>query len=187
MFDALKFRLARRRALKRVRTRTVRPWSPSPVARHLLVVMRAGEGAAQEAWRFVKSLGLPPKQITPVVLSGEVTYVPAEYVRFLRRLEGEEVSKLGLPKAEFAEQVWGEHPDLAFCLVPEFDLAAAYLVGASPAQLRVGLYSEAAEPFFDLMIAPGASVASAFASLRDTLRRMNPPALDLGPPGDEAT
>ena len=186
MFDALKFRLARRRALKRVRTRTVRPWSPSPVVRHVLVVMPAGEEAAREAWRFVKSLGLPPKQVTPVVLSGEVTYVPAEYVRFLQRLEGEEVGKLGLPRAEFAEKVWGEHPGVAFCLVPEFDLAAAYLVGASPAQLRVGLYSEEAEPFYDLMIAPGTSYASAFASLRDTLLRMDPPALSLTALDEEA-
>lgn len=186
MFDALKYRLALRRALKRARTRAVRPWGPSPGARRILVVMPAGEGAAQEAWRFVKSLGLPPKQVTPVVRSGEVTYVPAEYVRYLRRLNGDELGRLGLPNAEFAEQVWNEHPDLAFSLVPEFDLPSAYLVGASPAQLRVGFFSEEAEPFFDLMIAPGASVASAFASLRDTLRRLNPPALAFGPLDEKA-
>ncbi len=187
MFDALRYRLGLRRALKHVRARTVRPWSPSPAARHVLIVMPAGKEAAQEAWRFVKSLGLPPKQVTPVVLSGEVTYVPAEYVRFLRRLEGEDMGKLGLPKASFAHAVWGAHPDIAFCLAPEFDLAAAYLVGASPAQLRIGLHSEEAEPFFDLMIAPGASIASAFAALRDTLRRIEPPVIALGPASSESS
>lgn len=181
MFDALKNRLARRRALKRVRERTVRPWHLNPGARRVLVVLPAGEAAAQEAWRFVKSLKLPPNQIIPVVLSGEVTYVPAEYVRYLKRLEGSDLGRLGLPTAAFAEKVWGEKPEIAFCFAPTFDLAAAYLVGASPAQFRVGIFSEEADPFFDLMIAPGASIASAFVSLRETLRRIEPPVLALGP------
>lgn len=184
MFDALKYRLARRRALRQVRERVVRPWNPSPVARRVLVVLPAGEEAAKEAWRFVKSLGLPPKQVSPVVLSGEVTYVPAEYVRFLQRLEGEEVGRLGLPKADFVGKIWGEHPDVAFCLAPEFDLAAAYLVGASSARLRIGFHSEEAEPFFDVMIAPSASIGSAFAALRETLRRIEPPVLALAPPDE---
>ena len=181
MFDAITHRLGRRRALQRVRERTVRPWPPSPTARRALVVLPAGEEAAREGWRFVKALGLPPQQVSPVVLPGEVTFVPAEYIRYVRRLEADDLGRLGLPKAEFAEAVWGELPDLAFCLTPAFDLAAAYLVGASRAQLRVGFHSEEAEPFFDLMVAPGASIASAFSALHGTLQRMVPPVLELQP------
>lgn len=179
MFDAIAYRLGRRRALHHVRDRTVRPWNPSPAARRVLVVMPVGKESAQEAWRFVKALGLPPEQVTPVVLPGEVTYVPAEYVRLLRRLEGEDVGRLGLPKADFAEAIWSEQPDIAFCLAPDFDLAAAYLVGASPARLRVGFHSDEAEAFYDLMIAPSTSVASAFTALRATLHRIEPPVLAL--------
>lgn len=181
MFDAVKARLARRRALKLVGQRTVRPWTPEPAARRVLVVLPTGEEAAREAWRFVKSLGLPPKQLIPVVLSGEVTYVPAEFIRLLRRLEEEDLGRVGLPKEAFAREVWGEQPDVAFCLTPTFNLAAAYLVGASPARFRVGIYDDEAEPFFDLMIAPGASLASAFRALRETLRRIDPPVLSLAP------
>lgn len=186
MLDALKNRIARHRALKQVRARTVQPWNPSPAARRVLVVLPAGEAAAQEAWRFVKSLKLPPKQIIPVVVSGEVTYVPAEYIRSLMRLEDVDLGRIGLPKIAFAEKVWKQQPEVALCLVPTFDLAAAYLVGASPARFRIGVYDEAAEPFFDLMIAPNDSLASAFVALRETLRRIEPPVLALGPVDEAA-
>lgn len=179
MFDAITYRLGRRRALKRVEERVVRPWNPNPSARRVLVVLPSGEEAAREGWRFVKSLGLPPQQVSPVVLPGEVTYVPAEYIRYVRRLEGDDVGRTGLPKAQFAEAVWGEHPDVAFCLTPVFDLAAAYLVGASPAQLRVGFFSEEADPFYDLMISPTSSDASALPALRETIARIKPVVLEL--------
>lgn len=185
MFDAIIYRLGRRRALQRMRERAVQPLNPKPSARRVLVVVPAGD-AARDAWRFVKSLGLPPIQVSAVALPGEVTYVPAEYVRFLRRLEGDDMGRIGLPKAAFTEAVWGEAPDIAFCLAPEFDLAAAYLVGASPAQLRVGFHSDEAEPFYDLMIASGASTASAFTALHDTLRRITPPVLALRPADETA-
>ena len=183
MFDAVKARLARRRALKQAERRTVRSWARDPATRRVLVVLPTGEEAAREAWRFVKSLGLSPKQLIPVVLSGEVTYVPAEYIRALRRLEEGDLDRIGLPKAAFAEEVWGEQPDVAFCLIPTFNLAAAYLVGASPAPFRVGMYAEEAEPYFDLMIAPSSSLASAFDALRTTLAHVDPPVLALGPTG----
>ena len=179
MFDAITYRLGRRRALQHLRDRTVQPWNPSPAARKVLVVLPAGEEAAKEGWRFVKSLGLPPKQLIPVVLPGEVTYVPAEFVRFMRRLEADDMGRLGLVKSDIAEGVWGEEPDLAFSLIPEFDLAASHLVGASPAQLRVGFYDAQAEPFFDVMVSSNTSTTSAFTALRDTLQRIVPPVLDL--------
>jgi hypothetical protein len=181
MFDAAKARIARYRALKQVQRRSVQPWATDAAHRRVLVVASAGDEHAHDAWRFVSSLGVPPSRIIPVVLSGMVTHVPAEYVTRLVRLDDEHLDFVGLPKKEFAERVWGEAPDVAFSLTPGFDLAAAYLVGASPAPFRVGLYAEEAEPFFDLMIAPGASRSSAFASLRGTLQHIDPPVLALDP------
>lgn len=183
MFDAVKARLARRSALKQVQGRTAQPWTKEPAARSVLVVLPTGE-QAREAWRFVKSLGLSPRQITPVVVAtGEVTYVPAEYVSYVIRLEEDDLNLVGLPKQDFARRVWETSPDVAFALAPTFDLASALLVGASPAPFRVGLYDEAAEPFFDLMIAPGPSSTSMLAAMRDALQRISPPVLDLGPSG----
>lgn len=184
MFDAVKARLARRSALKQVQRRDVRPWANEPAARRVLVVLPTGE-EAREAWRFVKALGLPPRQITPVVLSGEVTtYVPAEYISYVIRLEDGDLNMIGLPKQDFTQRVWDTNPDVAFALAPTFDLASAFLVGASPAPFRVGLYAEDADPFYDLMVAPGPSSTSVFSALRKTLRRISPPVLALDPAGD---
>lgn len=179
MFDAAKAKLARRRALKHVGRRVARPWARDPAERRVLVVLPSGSEDAHEAWRFVSSLGLPAARLTPVVLTGEVTFVPAEYISRLVRLDDEHIGSLGLPKPAFAARVWDPSPDVAFSLAPTFDLAAAYLVGASPAAFRVGVYDEEAEPFFDLMVASGAGIGSAFASLRAALARIEPPVLPL--------
>lgn len=181
MFDAAKAHLARRSALKQVRRRTARPWTTGPGHRRVLVVVPTGDETAHDAWRFVSSLGIPPPRIIPVVLSGQVTHVPAEYITRLMRLDEEHLNIIGLPKKDFARRVWDEEPDVAFALAPTFDIAAAALVGASPAPFRIGLYSEEAEPFFDLMVAPGASLVSSFDTLRATLAHIAPPVLAIDP------
>jgi hypothetical protein len=183
MFDAAKARFARHRALKQVQRRSVRPWTTDAAHRRVLVVSAAGDERARDAWRFVASLGIPASRVIPVVLSGTVTHVPAEYVTRLLRLDDEHRDFAGLPNKEFVRRVRDEAPDVAFSLTPTFDIAAAALVGASPAPFRVGVYAEEAEPFFDLMIAPGGSLARAFESLRETLRHIDPPVLALAPAG----
>jgi hypothetical protein len=183
MFDAVKAKLAHRSALKQVQRRTVRPWAEDPAERRVLVVLPTGE-EARDAWRFVKSLGLPARQVIPVVLAGEVTtYVPAEFISHLVRLEDDDTNLIGLPKQEFAQRVWSENPDVALSLASTFDTASAMLVGASPAPFRIGFYDDAADPFFDLMVVPGPSSASIYAALREALRRISPPVLALGPAG----
>lgn len=181
MFDAVKARLARRSALKQVRRRTVHPWTTDAAHRRVLVVVQTGDEAAHEAWRFVSKLGIPPKRIIPVVLSGQVTHVPAEYITRLIRMDEENRNFIGLPKKDFAQRVWDEAPEVAFALTPAFDIAAAVLVGASPAPFRVGLHSEDAEPFFDLLLATGPSLASSFDTLRETLAHVVPPVLAIEP------
>ena len=180
MFDAAKAQLARRSALKQVQRRVVWSWTPDPAARRVLAVLPTGE-AAREAWRFVKSLGLPPKQIIPVVLAGDVSVVPAAFVSRVIRLEDNDINLIGLPKQDFAERVWAMEPDVAFSLTPAFDIASAYLVGASPAPFRVGLFDDEAEPYYDLMTAPSEEGAPTFSLLRETLLRIRPPVLNLEP------
>ncbi|MEM1043452.1 MAG: hypothetical protein AAGI91_12585 [Bacteroidota bacterium] len=175
MLDAIKTRLARRSALKLTERRTVRPWNPNPAARRALVVLPAEEIEAKEAWRFLNDLGIPSRQIVPVVPSSLVPYAPADFIGRVKRMDDKALTMLGLPKPAFAGALWQTEPDLAFCLTPEFDLAAATLTGASPAAFRIGLYAEAAEPFFDLMVAPGDSFASTLWALHDTLARIEPP------------
>jgi hypothetical protein len=184
MFDAVKAKLAWRGALKQVQRRDVHPWTKGPAERRVLVVLPTGE-EAREAWRFVKSLGLAGRRVIPIVLAGEVTtYVPAEYISHVIRLEDDDTNLVGLPKREFTQRVWKEQPDVALCLAPTFDIASAVLVGASPAPFRVGFYEDEADPFFDLMVTPSASSTSSYAALREALRRISPPVLALDPAAD---
>jgi hypothetical protein len=184
MLDAIKSKLARRRALKLVEQRTVRSWAPDPAERRALVVLPAEEIEAKEVWRFLKALGIPPRQVTPVVPSSLVAYAPADFIGRVKRMDEKALTMLGLPRPEFAGDLWKAAPDLALCLTPTLVLAAATLVGASPAAFRIGLYDEVAEPFFDLMVARGESFDSALAALLKTIASVEPPIIAMPP--DEA-
>lgn len=183
MFDAAKHALARRQALKEIRRRTPRAWDPDPAKRRILVVLPTEQEDAKVAWRFVQSLGVAHKLVTPVVPDSVVTYVPVEYIGRVHRLEAKHLGITGLPKREFSAKVWAETPDLAFCLHPDPGIAELYLVGASPAVLRVGLHSAKEEAFFDLMARGGGELAESVAVLRNTLARIHPPVL----PFDDST
>jgi hypothetical protein len=183
MLEAAKQALAYREALKHARRRTVRPWDPDPSKRRVLVLLPTDEDEARAAWRFVQSLGVAPRLITPVVPDVAVTYVPVEQIGRVHRLEGKGLGMLALPKKEFAAAVWADPPDVAFCLIREPDPAALYLVGASSAAFRAGFHGARAEPFFDLMVSGGESFAASLASLRSALARIRPPVLPMDGPG----
>lgn len=187
MLDAAKSALARREALKHIRRRPVRPWAADPAKRRVLVVLPTEQEEAREAWRFVKTLGVSHRQITPVVPDTAVTYVPVEYIGRVHRMEAKQLGMVGLPKKEFADAVWSSEPDVAFCLTPEPDVAAAYLVGASPAALRVGFHGPHVEAFFDLMVTAGVSFEATLLSLREALRRIEPPVFPFAPDPGRAT
>lgn len=182
MLDAARSALARREALKHIRRRPVRPWAADPAQRRVLVVLPAGQEETKEAWRFVKALGVPHRQITPVVPGDTVvTYVPVEFIGRVHRMEPKHLGLLGLPKGEFAEAVWRDAPDVALCLTPEPDAASAYLVGASPAALRIGLHEQLGEAFYDLVVTGGASFEATLLSLREALQRIEPPVFPFAP------
>lgn len=175
MIDAAKQALARREALKEIRRRKPRPWDENPAKRRVLVVLPTEQEDAKEAWRFVQSLDVPHRNVTPVVPASVVTYVPVEYIGRVHRLESKHLGLLGLPKREFSAKVWSEPPDVAFCLHPEPDMASLYLVGASGAALRAGLHAAKEEDFFDLMVGGDKGLGDALAVMRDALARIHPP------------
>ena len=179
MFEGLKATWARRQALKAVRQRTVRPWRRDPASRRVLFVLPVDEASAKAAWRFIERFELHPKQVIPVVPSGEVTYAPFQFIGRVHSLRSKDVNRVGLPSKAFSAKLWAEEPDVAFCLTPAFDVAAALLVGASPATFRVGFFSEEAEPFYDLMVSRQGdeAFASALDTLLKALRRIEPPVL----------
>lgn len=180
MFDAAKRALALREALKEARRRTPRPWAGDPAQRRVLVLLPTDEHDARDAWRFVQSLGVAPRLVTPVVPATAVTYVPVEHIGRVHRLEEKEHGLLGLPKREFAEKVWAEPPDVALCLLREPDPAALYLVGASSAAFRAGFHADRAEPFFDLMVSGGGSFREGLGVLRRAMERVVPPVVPFG-------
>lgn len=183
MLDAAKQALGFRQALKHARRRSVRAWDPDPTKRRVLVLLPTEQEEARSAWRFIQSLGVAHRLVTPVVPDVAVTYVPVEHIGRVHRLEGKELGVLGLPKKEFAEAVWGEPPDVAFCLIRDPGPAALYLVGASSAAFRVGFHGERTEPFFDLMVGAGEDLAESLATMRQALGRVAPAVLPMGEAG----
>lgn len=172
MLEAAKNAIARREALKDIRRRAPQAWDADPLRRRVLVVLPTEQEDAKAAWRFVQSLGVPHKLVTPVVPDSAVTYVPVEYIGRVHRLESKHIGLVGLPKRDFAAKVWADPPDVAFCLHPDPDMASLYLVGASQAGLRVGLHSQREEAFFDLMVSGEKGLEEALVVMRDALVRM---------------
>ncbi len=181
MLDDLKARLTRRRALKRVRDRTVRPWNPDPAQRRVLLVLPADDGAAKEAWRFVDGLGLDPALVTPVRPAGAIATPPAGYIGRVEVLAPTDLDRLGLPKRSFTERVWASGPDVALCLADPSDLASVVLAAASPAAFRIGLHSVTAvedpEPLFDLAVTGEGALSGVLEGLGETLAKIRPPVL----------
>lgn len=180
MFEGLKDRLAWRRALKLVRNRPVRPWHPDPSLRRVLLVLPAAEADARPAWRFVNRLGLKPEFTLPVVPTGEIAYAPVEYLGRVISLNQADIGRMGLPRKAFRQRVWEFDPDVAFALTTPVDLAAATLVGASPAAFRIGFAAPDIDPFFDLMVT-GDGIEGGIRALEQSLSHIDPPLIAAHP------
>ncbi|HLA64663.1 MAG TPA: hypothetical protein VK610_09570 [Rhodothermales bacterium] len=175
MLDGLLDRLALATALRAARRRQVLAWRGGVASRRVQVILPQEDAALHDAWMFVRWLDLPPEQVTPIALSGTLSYVPDAYAGHVRRIEAAEKNRLGLPRKAVLERLWGERPDVAVDLSQPFSAAGALLVGGGPAALRVGLYDVRAEPFYDLLVAPGADGAA--DAVGRYLAALNPPAL----------
>jgi len=177
VLDALKRKLAYRHACKAVLHRAVPEWPERPQDRRVLVLLPEAEADLRAAWAFVKTLDLHPTHLIPVSLRDGVAYVPDAFAGAVFTVGTKQRDWRGLPQKVISDALWTQRPHVALDLSPGFDLAAAYLVGASPARFRVGFFSDEGEPFYDFMIAQTDGYASAVESLRTYLASVVPPVL----------
>lgn len=175
MFESLRETLAFRVAARAARRRTPGSWRARLHERRLLIVLPQEEGALHEAWELVRSLDLAPERVAPVALAGPVAYVPDAYAGRVRLLDAAERNRLGVPHRAAVEALWRERPDVAVDLSAPFGPASALIVGGAPAALRVGLYDPRAEPYYDLLVAPGREPAA--EAVGRYLAVLEPPAL----------
>ena len=160
------------------------PRPPSDAPR-LLVVLPTELDALKAAWRFMAQVDVPPSRITPVSRSGTIVYAPADYVGKVELLEQKkDFDRRGLIKEKRVEALWKTaQPDIAICLTSEFDLAAAHLIGASPAAVRVGLddVEGRSDEFYDLAVRTVTTYDSTVASLARYLRQIQPSIVPMKP------
>jgi len=174
--------MALRAALKAVSQRQPREMPAKLGTRRVLVVLPPGEEAMRSAWRFLRRLTIGRDHLTPVVLAEGVAYVPDAWVGAVIAIGEKERDWRGLPRPAVAQALWGQRPAVALSLVPAFELGAAYLVGASPAALRIGFHTPEAEPFFDLLFAAPQGLEGGLTALTHYLAALDPPVLPFVEP-----
>ncbi len=180
MIDTVKERLAWSRAKKLVRKRAARVWTTPANQRSVLLVLPRDQETARHAWRFVSRYNLDPQRTLPVVPAGEITYAPVEFLGRVRALESGDIGAVGLPKKPVLKELWEFDADVAMALDPDFDLAAAVIVGASRAPFRIGFTGPGSESFFDLMVS-GSNPVGALDTLAKAIERIKPPVLERHP------
>ena len=176
-----------RRAWSRVITDLRKRLDPQPAAEQprVLVVLPSELEALKAAWRFMAQVDVPPSRITPVSRSGTIVYAPADYVGKVELLEQKkDFDRRGLIKQKRIEQLWKTaQPDISICLTSEFDLAAAHLIGASPAAIRVGIDDQEgrSDEFYDLAVRTSTEYGSTIEALIRYLRKIEPPIVPMKP------
>lgn len=180
MFDAARKRMARTAVLAAAAERQVLRGRSQTTT--LLVALTSDEAQQRTAWGLLNDLDLPPSEISVVVMGDRVAYAPDAFAGHVKTLGESEQDWRGLPKRSEVEALWARTPDVALHLSDRDDLGAAYLVGASPASVRIGPYDLDNEPFYDLMVFDDGDVASRVAALRHVLSQVTPPVLPLRTP-----
>ena len=177
MLDPLRQRLGYRAALRAARGRQPVIETRPLVERRVLALLPPEERDLRAAWRFLKTVDVPRSRMVVAVTAGAVAYAPDAFAGSVATVGDKERDWRGLPRRALAQKLWAPGPHVALDLSPAFDLTAAYLVGASPARFRIGLYSEAGEPFYDLLLAPTEGYEAALGALRGYLDAIEPPVL----------
>lgn len=177
MLDALR----RSRALKAARQAAVSRRAVTPEARvedrRLFAVLPEArdvdDDAQRDAWAFLSSLALSPRHIVPVVFGRDVG-APDRFAGSVLHIGEKSLDWRGLPRTAVTEALWTQRPDVAIDLSTEFSIPAAYLVGGSPAAVRIGLDpSPERADFYDLVVTGGAD------GLRRALAHIEPPVLPV--------
>lgn len=177
MLDDLRYRLAHHAALRAARQRSVvgRP----PLDAKVLMLLPHDEERLRAAWRFIQSLDDPKRSLVLVLTDERVPYTPDAFAAAVHTVGKAARDWRGLPGPSVLAQVWSAPLRLALDLTPDFDLASAYLVGASPASFRAGLYSAEREPFCDLLVRSQGGYEAALQALRSYLGTVEPPVLSF--------
>jgi hypothetical protein len=177
MLEALRHARALRAARRAAASRRVFPPEARPEDRRLFAVLprvtETDRDAQREAWQFLSGLPLAPSRIVPVVF-GRDEGAPDAFAGSVLHVSEKDVDWRGLPKRVVAEALWSQRPDVALDLTGAGDVGAAYLVGGSPAAVRVGSDpSPEAAAFYDLVVTGGP------AALRRALSQIEPPVLPV--------
>ena len=177
MLDALRQSRALRAAHRAASERRVFPPEARPESRRLFAVLpvveEGGGGEQREAWAFLSRLPLAPGHIVPVVF-GRDEGTPDAFAGSVLHVTDKDLDWRRLPRTVVAEALWSQRPDVALDLTGGFHVGAAFLVGGSPAAVRVGLDpSPEAAPFYDLVVTGGPE------GLRRALAQIEPPVLPV--------
>lgn len=154
--------------------------SPTPGARlagrRLLAVLPSEP--SREIWAFLKRIDLPPAQMHLVALGA--CSPPDRFAGAVEVVGPGERDWRGLPRRDVAERAWASRPDISINLAAPDDAAAALLVGASPAGVRVARYEAASEAFYDLLVPESSPDGGPNTErLARLLARLDPPLLPL--------
>lgn len=173
---ALQLRLGWRAARLLVAARRPRPPARGADVRRTLVVLPSDAAGLPAAWALIKALGAP---VVPVSTGNFVASVPDAFAGTVVRLGDPDWR--GLPRRDVLARLWADL-DVAISLEAPASLAAAVVVGAAPAGLRVGADAPGLEGVFDLAVAvedlrPGAVPEA----IRERLAQIRPPLVRWAP------
>ncbi|MDX1438309.1 MAG: hypothetical protein R3284_00250 [Rubricoccaceae bacterium] len=177
MFEQIKERQALRKASRAANTRAIVGTTHDVHQARVLVVMPDDETRARAAWRLILDVDTPRRNLLPVALDDRIAYAPDAFAGHVRLVTSKELDWWGLPKKDVAQEIWGHSPDVAIDFSHPFNIAAAYLCGASPAHFRIALHSEEAEPFYDFLLSPQHDLGTAYDAAKAYLEAIDPPVL----------
>lgn len=177
MIEALRQRMARKAALDAVARRA--PAHPRSPGQTLLLALPADEEGQRAAWGLLADLALRPADVVAVALNERIAYVPDAYAGHVHALGPEALDWRRILHRTAAEALWRRGPDVALNLADPSDLSAAFLVGASPASVRIGPFVPGDEPFYDLMVKDEPDAAAMARAVRRLLEQVSPPILPL--------
>ena len=179
MIDAVRSALAWRAVRDAVSRRSPIALEAEPRSRSLLLVLPTDEDGQRAAWDLVRAVDLEASRVQPVGLGSTGVAVPDAFAGRVEVVGDEALDWRRLPKASWRDRLWASRPEVAVNLAEPDLLAAAILVGAAPAAVRIGRHDPAREPCYDLMVQGPPSAAAAAGALGRLLRLLDPPVLPI--------